>query len=69
MICDVPEKALMILDGASGKGQNVKTIVVMEAFDSDLATRGKECGVEILSLKEFEVREMANLQVVKVSQF
>lgn len=30
-------------------------IVLMEAFDSDLVTRGQECGIEILSLKEFEV--------------
>ena len=56
MICDVPEKAQMILECVGRKGRTVKTIVVMEAFDSDLVTRGKECGVDILSLKEFEVR-------------
>lgn len=56
VICDIPEKAKMILDCASGKGRTVKRIVLIEAFDSDLVTRGKECGIEILSLKEFEVR-------------
>lgn len=56
MICDVPEKARMILDCISGKGRTVKTIVLMGAFDSELVTRAKECGVEILSLKELEVR-------------
>uniref|UniRef100_A0A1A7XA56 long-chain-fatty-acid--CoA ligase n=1 Tax=Iconisemion striatum TaxID=60296 RepID=A0A1A7XA56_9TELE len=62
VICDVPEKARMILDCISGRGKTVKTIVLMEAFDSDLVTRGKECGVEILSLKEFEATGKANHQ-------
>lgn len=46
----------MMLDCASGKGRTIKTILLMEAFDTDLVTRGKECGIDILSLKEFEVR-------------
>lgn len=56
MICDVPDKARLILDCVSGKGKTVKRIVLMEAFEADLVTRGQECGVEILSLKDFEVR-------------
>lgn len=55
MICDVPDKAQMLLDCVSGKTR-VKRIILMEAFDSDLVTRGQESGIEILSLKEFEVR-------------
>uniref|UniRef100_A0A1A8VDM4 Long-chain-fatty-acid--CoA ligase n=1 Tax=Nothobranchius furzeri TaxID=105023 RepID=A0A1A8VDM4_NOTFU len=62
VICDVPEKARMILDCISGRGKTVKTIVLMEAVDRDLVTRGKECGVEILSLKEFEATGKANHQ-------
>ncbi|KAI3353155.1 hypothetical protein L3Q82_019702 [Scortum barcoo] len=62
VICDVPEKARLILDCISGKGRTVKTIVLMEAFDSDLVTRGRECGIEILSLKEFEALGEAKLQ-------
>uniref|UniRef100_A0A1A8ETN5 Long-chain-fatty-acid--CoA ligase n=1 Tax=Nothobranchius korthausae TaxID=1143690 RepID=A0A1A8ETN5_9TELE len=62
VICDVPEKARMILDCISGRGKTVKTIVLMEAVDGDLVTRGKECGVEILSLKEFEATGKANHQ-------
>ncbi|XP_038569239.1 long-chain-fatty-acid--CoA ligase 1a [Micropterus salmoides] len=62
VICDIPEKAKMILDCASGKGRTVKRIVLIEAFDSDLVTRGKECGIEILSLKEFEALGEANHQ-------
>ncbi|XP_060914826.1 long-chain-fatty-acid--CoA ligase 1a isoform X2 [Labrus mixtus] len=54
VICDVPDKARMILDCVDGKGRTVKTIVLVEEFDSDLVTRGKESGIEILSLKELE---------------
>lgn len=46
----------MVLDCISGKGQMVKTIVIMEAFDAELVTCGQKCGIEIFSLKEFEVR-------------
>uniref|UniRef100_A0A668TMB3 Arachidonate--CoA ligase n=1 Tax=Oreochromis aureus TaxID=47969 RepID=A0A668TMB3_OREAU len=54
VICDVPEKARMILDCVSGKARAVKSIIVIEAFDSDLVTRAKENGIELLSLKELE---------------
>ncbi|XP_069023981.1 long-chain-fatty-acid--CoA ligase 5-like [Embiotoca jacksoni] len=37
-------------------------IILMEAFDSDLVTRGQESGIEILSLKEFEALGKANHQ-------
>uniref|UniRef100_A0A8D0DD43 Arachidonate--CoA ligase n=1 Tax=Sander lucioperca TaxID=283035 RepID=A0A8D0DD43_SANLU len=55
VICDVPQKARLILDCISGKGRTVKTIVLIEPFDSELVSRGQECGIEILSLKEFEL--------------
>ncbi|XP_044202935.1 long-chain-fatty-acid--CoA ligase 1a isoform X1 [Thunnus albacares] len=60
VICDIPEKAQMILDCVSKKGRTVKTIVLMEAFDSDMVSRGQECGVEILSMKEFEALGKTN---------
>uniref|UniRef100_A0A3Q0SZ77 Long-chain-fatty-acid--CoA ligase n=1 Tax=Amphilophus citrinellus TaxID=61819 RepID=A0A3Q0SZ77_AMPCI len=62
VICDIPEKARMILDCVNGKARAVKTIILIEAFDSDLVTRAKESGIEILSLKEFEALGKANLQ-------
>ncbi|CAN9510350.1 unnamed protein product [Ophioblennius macclurei] len=62
VICDVPEKVRMILDCVSGQGQRVKTIVVIEAIDDELVTRGKENGIEILKLKEFEALGKANHQ-------
>ncbi|KAM3624334.1 uncharacterized protein V6R79_022146 [Siganus canaliculatus] len=62
VICDVPDKARMILDCARGKNGSVKTIVLMEAFDTDLVTRAQECGIEIISLKEFEALGKTNHQ-------
>ncbi|XP_056264552.1 long-chain-fatty-acid--CoA ligase 1a isoform X3 [Pseudoliparis swirei] len=62
VICDVPEKAKMILDCVEGKGRTVKTIVLMEPFDSELVTQGQEWGIDILSLKDFEALGQANLQ-------
>ncbi|CAI5680494.1 unnamed protein product [Oreochromis niloticus] len=62
VICDVPEKARMILDCVSGKARAVKSIIVIEEFDSDLVTRAKENGIEILSLKELEALGKANLK-------
>uniref|UniRef100_A0A8C7YKJ1 Long-chain-fatty-acid--CoA ligase n=1 Tax=Oryzias sinensis TaxID=183150 RepID=A0A8C7YKJ1_9TELE len=62
VICDVPEKARMILDCVKGEGKTVKTIVLMEAFDSELETRGQENGVAIISLKQFEAIGKANPQ-------
>ncbi|XP_041838935.1 long-chain-fatty-acid--CoA ligase 1a isoform X2 [Melanotaenia boesemani] len=62
VICDVPEKARMILDCVVGQGKTVKTVVLMEAFDSDLVTRGKESGIEILSINDFEAVGKANHQ-------
>lgn len=56
IICDVAQKAQIILECVSGKGKTVKTIVLMEAFDAELVSRGQECGVEIISLADFEVR-------------
>uniref|UniRef100_A0AAQ5Z1M4 Long-chain-fatty-acid--CoA ligase n=1 Tax=Amphiprion ocellaris TaxID=80972 RepID=A0AAQ5Z1M4_AMPOC len=60
VICDVPEKARMILDCVGEKGRTVKTIVLMEEFDSDLVTRAKESGIEILSLQDaFMLQDLA----------
>lgn len=55
VICDVPEKAWMVLDCVNGKGTSVKTIVIMEAFQDELVKRAQECDIEIISFKELEV--------------
>ncbi|XP_075947394.1 long-chain-fatty-acid--CoA ligase 1a isoform X1 [Anarhichas minor] len=62
VICDIPEKAQVILDCVGEKRRAVKTIVLIEPFDSELVARGQECGIDILSLKEFEALGKANLQ-------
>ncbi|XP_076003849.1 long-chain-fatty-acid--CoA ligase 1-like isoform X2 [Genypterus blacodes] len=54
VICDVPEKAQLILQSIDSKTRSVKRIAIMEAFDDELVTQGQQSGVEILSLKEFE---------------
>lgn len=46
----------MILDCVSENGRTVKTIVLIEPFGSELVALGRECGIDILSLKSFEVR-------------
>ncbi|CAI5784025.1 long-chain-fatty-acid--CoA ligase 1 [Podarcis lilfordi] len=55
VFCDKPEKAKLLLDNIEkGEISVLKTIVIMDPFESDLATRGKKCGVDVISMKEFE---------------
>uniref|UniRef100_A0A8C7MLQ8 Long-chain-fatty-acid--CoA ligase n=1 Tax=Oncorhynchus kisutch TaxID=8019 RepID=A0A8C7MLQ8_ONCKI len=54
VICDLAEKARLILDCVSGKEHTLKTIVLMEAFDEELMARGQQSSIEILSLKDVE---------------
>uniref|UniRef100_A0A8C7J9K7 Arachidonate--CoA ligase n=1 Tax=Oncorhynchus kisutch TaxID=8019 RepID=A0A8C7J9K7_ONCKI len=56
VICDLVDKVRLILDCVSGKEHTLKTIVVMEDFDKELVARGQQSGIEILSLKDVEVR-------------
>ncbi|XP_030644198.1 long-chain-fatty-acid--CoA ligase 1a [Chanos chanos] len=60
VICDIADKARMILDCVSGKGATVKTIVLMEAFDSELAERAQKSGIQIISLQDLEAAGKAN---------
>ncbi|KAJ8383443.1 hypothetical protein AAFF_G00220390 [Aldrovandia affinis] len=52
VVCDVPNKARLILDCVSAREHPIRTIVLMEPFDADLVARGQECGIEILSLRD-----------------
>lgn len=56
VICDLADKARLILDCVRGKEHTLKTIVLMEAFDEELVARGQQSGIEILSLKDVEVK-------------
>ncbi|KAL7841041.1 hypothetical protein SRHO_G00247320 [Serrasalmus rhombeus] len=60
VICDVVEKARMVLDCVLDREHSVKTIVLMEEFDSKLTARAQQQGIEIISLKELEAIGKAN---------
>uniref|UniRef100_A0AAY4BG93 Long-chain-fatty-acid--CoA ligase n=1 Tax=Denticeps clupeoides TaxID=299321 RepID=A0AAY4BG93_9TELE len=54
VICDIPDKARIILDCISDREHMVRTIVIMEPFDNELAERAKKSGVELISMKDME---------------
>lgn len=60
VICDLPEKARLILDCVSGRKHSVTTIVIMGNFDSELTAQAQQKGIEVLSLKELEAIGKAN---------
>ncbi|XP_032079500.1 long-chain-fatty-acid--CoA ligase 1 isoform X2 [Thamnophis elegans] len=56
VFCDKSEKAELLLDKTEkGEISALKTIVIMDPFNTDLVACGKKCGVDIISMKEFEV--------------
>ncbi|XP_061100825.1 long-chain-fatty-acid--CoA ligase 1a isoform X1 [Conger conger] len=60
VVCDVPDKAKLILDCVSGRKHSIRIIILVEPFDADLVARGQECGIEIISMKEMEAIGKAN---------
>lgn len=63
VICDNQSKAETLLQTRE-KGQTpvLKTIVVMDAFDSEMVERGTKCGVDIVSMQDVEALGKNNLQ-------
>ncbi|KAF1373602.1 hypothetical protein PFLUV_G00240600 [Perca fluviatilis] len=63
VLCDNQRKAETLLQMRE-KGQTpvLKTIVVMDPFNSELAEQGTKCGVDILSLQDLEAMGKSNLQ-------
>uniref|UniRef100_A0A8C1ITS7 Long-chain-fatty-acid--CoA ligase n=1 Tax=Cyprinus carpio TaxID=7962 RepID=A0A8C1ITS7_CYPCA len=57
VVCDVPEKAKLLLDCVSGRQHTVKTLILIENFDADLVSRAQQCGIDIVSLKDTEVNK------------
>ncbi|CDQ96842.1 unnamed protein product, partial [Oncorhynchus mykiss] len=56
VLCDKQNKAETLLENCEkGETPELKTIILMDAFDTELTARGAKCGVDILSLKEVEV--------------
>ncbi|MFT7807704.1 long-chain-fatty-acid-CoA ligase 1 isoform X1 [Arapaima gigas] len=64
VVCDVADKARLILDCVATKEHTVRTIALMDSFDADLVTRGKKYGIEILSLKELEPPRPEDLALI-----
>uniref|UniRef100_A0A672QPF0 Arachidonate--CoA ligase n=1 Tax=Sinocyclocheilus grahami TaxID=75366 RepID=A0A672QPF0_SINGR len=60
VICDIADKARLILDCVSGRKHSITTIVIMENFDSELTAQAQQKGIEILSLKELECSNSDN---------
>uniref|UniRef100_A0A672LQ22 long-chain-fatty-acid--CoA ligase n=1 Tax=Sinocyclocheilus grahami TaxID=75366 RepID=A0A672LQ22_SINGR len=54
VICDIPDKARLILDCVSGRKHSITTIVIMGNFDRELTAQAQQKGIEVLSLKELE---------------
>ncbi|XP_051822200.1 long-chain-fatty-acid--CoA ligase 1 isoform X1 [Antechinus flavipes] len=58
---DKPEKVDLMLESVENKlTPGLKTIIIMDPFDSDLVERGKKCGVEVMSMKALEDLGRAN---------
>ncbi|KAA0722446.1 Long-chain-fatty-acid--CoA ligase 1 [Triplophysa tibetana] len=60
VICDMADKARLILGCVSGRQHRIKTIAIMEDFDSELTAQAQQIGIEILSMKELEAIGKAN---------
>uniref|UniRef100_UPI003AB0534E long-chain-fatty-acid--CoA ligase 5 isoform X1 n=1 Tax=Centroberyx gerrardi TaxID=166262 RepID=UPI003AB0534E len=63
VLCDKQNRAETLLQNREeGQTPVLKTIVIMDPFDSELVERGAKCGVDILSLQDVETLGKNNLQ-------
>ncbi|XP_015245082.1 PREDICTED: long-chain-fatty-acid--CoA ligase 1-like [Cyprinodon variegatus] len=60
VVCDVEDKANLVLDCIKDMEHSLKTIVLMETPSASLVDRGQQAGVQILSLQEMEALGEAN---------
>lgn len=58
VVCDIPEKAKLLLDCVSGRQHTIKNLILIENFDADLVSKAQQCGIEIISLKDAEVNKL-----------
>ncbi|XP_073346379.1 long-chain-fatty-acid--CoA ligase 5 [Pagrus major] len=63
VLCDNQNKAETLLQTRE-KGQTpvLKTVIIMDSFDSELVERGRKCGVDIVSMQDVEALGRNNLQ-------
>ncbi|XP_027021023.1 long-chain-fatty-acid--CoA ligase 1b [Tachysurus fulvidraco] len=62
VVCDTPVKARLVLDCVSEKQHSLKTLILMDEFDSELVAQAQQCGVDVISLKDAEALGKAHLQ-------
>ncbi|KAM3842596.1 long-chain-fatty-acid--CoA ligase 5 [Diretmus argenteus] len=63
VLCDKQNKAELLLQNREkGETPVLKTIVIMDPFDSELMERGAKCGVDILSMQDMETLGKNHLQ-------
>ncbi|XP_053498435.1 long-chain-fatty-acid--CoA ligase 1b [Ictalurus furcatus] len=62
VVCDLPAKVRLLLDCVAGKQHSLKTLILMEEFDSELVAQAQKCGIDIISLKDAEALGKAHRQ-------
>ncbi|KAJ3587384.1 hypothetical protein NHX12_010982 [Muraenolepis orangiensis] len=60
IVCDVVAKVDLVLECLRDKEHTVKTLVLMEPVSGQLVSRGRQAGIQILSLQEMEAIGVAN---------
>jgi len=56
VICDKPEKARTLLDHVErSETPGLRSVILMDPFEKELAERGRRCGVRIQTMQEVEV--------------
>lgn len=60
IVCDVIEKANLVLACVKDREHSVKIIVLMESPSAELVNRGQQAGIHILSLQDMEAIGKAN---------
>ncbi|CAB1312193.1 unnamed protein product, partial [Coregonus sp. 'balchen'] len=65
VLCDKQNKAETLLENCEkGETPDLKTIILMDAFDTELTVRGAKCGVDIMSLQEVEPPKPEDLSII-----
>ncbi|KAK3526330.1 hypothetical protein QTP70_024282 [Hemibagrus guttatus] len=59
VVCDVPAKARLLLDCISGRPHTLKTLILMDEFDSELVAQAQQCDVDVISLKDTEAKPLS----------
>uniref|UniRef100_A0A8C2ZQS0 Long-chain-fatty-acid--CoA ligase n=1 Tax=Cyclopterus lumpus TaxID=8103 RepID=A0A8C2ZQS0_CYCLU len=64
IVCDVEDKANLVLDCVRHRTHSVKNIVLMETPSVDLVHRGQRAGIHILSLQEMEPPQPEDMALI-----